>query len=335
MPTCQGVTKKGAPCKRLTKTTYCNWHRKEHESSRPKSKSKSRPKSRSRPKSSKSRPKPVRKTPPASRFNGHGVDYTDSGFLRALHEAVQAHFGGALAYLSQGQWGVTYVWQGRYIVKVEAYNMARRKLVSLLTEERSNLIRITHDGRFSHIVRVVLDAPDGSWEKFEYDGEAYTWTSMTLEHGGVPLQPHSMDEASAQRLLYHQLLPAANDVAQAGYTHGDINFGNLLIKDDGHVTLIDFGTAQKHWREPARDRPSGPKGTDDYSSLRGQQGYTLTYRDDLESMVYFALHLCGQLPWSNSGPAETLHMKQTLHAVPEWARREVLRFRAMEWDEHL
>jgi serine/threonine protein kinase len=93
------------------------------------------------------------------------------------------------------------------------------------------------------------------------------------------------------------------------YTHRDIKPANFMIQVDDHspnVFLIDFGLAQR-FCNPAtyvhiphtKDRST--IGTLPFMSINGQQGFTQSRRDDLESLAYTIIYSTrGSLPWGGS-----------------------------------
>ena len=95
----------------------------------------------------------------------------------------------------------------------------------------------------------------------------------------------------------------------AGFIHKDIKPDKFRIRDN-RVVLIDFGLASNFKREGQhiqRDR-FGFKGTPFYGSIRALQGYTLSRRDDIESVGYSLVHILNPLvkdvPWSQFDMAD-------------------------------
>lgn len=52
--------------------------------------------------------------------------------------------------------------------------------------------------------------------------------------------------------LIRQMAAALHHIHYAGYLHLDFKPENLLVREDGHVVLIDFDLIQKHGRSPVR-----------------------------------------------------------------------------------
>ena len=91
---------------------------------------------------------------------------------------------------------------------------------------------------------------------------------------------------------------------KAGYIHQDVKPDNFMIqlKDDGHrVRILDMGLVMEFMREGAHKTLGryGFQGTPRFGSMSGLDGYTLSRRDDLESMGYSIMHLIDKenIPW--------------------------------------
>ena len=94
------------------------------------------------------------------------------------------------------------------------------------------------------------------------------------------------------------------------------------------VFLIDFGLARPfrnpatylHLHKPYSKDPS-IIGTRPFTSINGQQGYTQSRRDDLESLAYTIIYSArGDLPWtsvSTSKDDKTILQKKKLITVEE------------------
>jgi len=79
------------------------------------------------------------------------------------------------------------------------------------------------------------------------------------------------------------------------------------------VFLIDFGLAQLfhnpatylHWPY-VKDHPI--ISTLPFTSINGQQGYTQSHHDDLESLAYTIIHSAhGDLPWTTVSASKDIH----------------------------
>ena len=99
------------------------------------------------------------------------------------------------------------------------------------------------------------------------------------------------------------MIDAVEQMHSAGFFHKDIKPDNFRIKDN-RVVLIDFGIALTLYKDNIhlkRER-FGFEGTPFYGSIRALQGYTLSRRDDIESVGYSLLYLLNPLvkdvPWA-------------------------------------
>ena len=84
--------------------------------------------------------------------------------------------------------------------------------------------------------------------------------------------------------------------------HQDIKPDNFAIGYQNlknNIFIFDFGLSKIFQPKPS-SKNNSLIGTIRYASLRAHQGETLSYRDDLESLVYMLIYLYqGKLPWQN------------------------------------
>jgi serine/threonine protein kinase len=90
----------------------------------------------------------------------------------------------------------------------------------------------------------------------EIDGRGYLLTSWCA--GGradaVAAEARSAGDRGALLALCRAIAGAYAHLHAQGIVHGDVHPGNVLVRGDGGVTLVDFGYAR-----PARERGPGPK----------------------------------------------------------------------------
>lgn len=110
-------------------------------------------------------------------------------------------------------------------------------------------------------------------------------------------------------IIAMQLLSTLRIVHESGFIHSDIKPENILLglpaSPEEHMSfLMDFGFSSSfidpHTKRHTKMRKHGScLGTPRYASLNVHKGYTLSRRDDLESVAYMLIFLMkGTLPWS-------------------------------------
>jgi casein kinase 1, delta len=105
------------------------------------------------------------------------------------------------------------------------------------------------------------------------------------------------------QLVYMQMIDAVEEMHSAGFFHKCIKPDHFRIKDN-RVILIDFGMSMNLYRYHShvqRDR-FGFDGIPFFGSIRSLQGYTMSRRDNIESVGYSLLYLLNPLvkdvPWA-------------------------------------
>ena len=75
----------------------------------------------------------------------------------------------------------------------------------------------------------------------------------------------------------------------------------ISMKDEHRVRILDMGLVMEFMRDGAHKSLGryGFQGTPRFGSMSGLDGYTLSRRDDLESMGYSIMHLIDKenIPW--------------------------------------
>ena len=106
-------------------------------------------------------------------------------------------------------------------------------------------------------------------------------------------------------LVFLQALECLKAVHHCEFVHRDIKPENFCVrKDDQNVlSIVDFGLCKRFKRDGKhikfRDKKS-LLGTPRYMSLNCHDGYELSRRDDIESLLYMVLCLLNPgLPWQN------------------------------------
>lgn len=106
-----------------------------------------------------------------------------------------------------------------------------------------------------------------------------------------------------------QLAAALQTVHAVGVLHRDIKPGNVMVRADGALALIDFGLA-KHWEIDVEMTATGQIfGTPYYMSPEQGHGRPLDARSDLYSLgVIFYEMLTGKKPYVGASPMGVIYM---------------------------
>lgn len=96
------------------------------------------------------------------------------------------------------------------------------------------------------------------------------------------------------------MLACLRSLHEAGFLHQDVKPDNYRVTKDGLVKIIDFGLLNEY-RVTGVHKPLGRfgfQGSPFFGSINSLRGYTLSRRDDLESLCYSIMYLIDyQTPW--------------------------------------
>lgn len=165
-------------------------------------------------------------------------------------------------------------------------------------------IKVLRSVRHSHLVRLLDHGQDeqGLFAVLEWiEGESL---ETRLSRGPLP-EPEA-------RALLKGLLAALQSLHAAGYMHGDVSAGNVMLSAGDHAVLIDLGNAGRlgeagagltgslHSMAPERFHHAPPGAATDWYAL-GVLGYQA---------------LCGQLPFEGETKAQVIAAHHRHWRVP-------------------
>ncbi|TNV81549.1 hypothetical protein FGO68_gene16835 [Halteria grandinella] len=149
----------------------------------------------------------------------------------------------------------------------------------------------------------------------------------------------------AIKALGLQMLSAIRHLHEKGVLHQDIKPQNFRVTEKGVVKLLDFRLAQKY-DDRNRHKPFGKfgiQGTPFFASISALQGFTLSRRDDIESLGFAIMHLIDpETPWAQCETIkEVLLQKQAflsmnLNNVPQhyyWIQKFIISAAKLKYTE--
>ena len=216
----------------------------------------------------------------------------------------------------------------RIAIKVLHADVTKRpRLITELRREFQHLQALSHP----HIVRV---------HEFDRDGDLAFFTMEYLS-GALLTRVLAAGESSAMRRSY--ALAIIRDVGAAvayaherGVVHGDLNPGNIFIKDDGVVRVLDFGASHQlrraPWTSDVDDQPISAASSG-YASCQVLEGEVADTRDDAYGLACTAYALLtGKHPFDGDSALKARTARRTPDRPTglngrQWnALREGLRF---------
>jgi serine/threonine protein kinase len=152
------------------------------------------------------------------------------------------------------------------------------------------------------------------YEIDEHDGRSF----IVMERvEGVNLKM----KMARQSLPCEEIVNITTQIARAleaahaqGIVHRDIKPGNIMVTDQGHVKVLDFGLARRFQRDASSAEesdgstiPGRPVGTANYMAPERILQLPLDGRSDLFSLGVVMYEMgSGRLPFAGSSPSETV-----------------------------
>jgi serine/threonine-protein kinase len=191
--------------------------------------------------------------------------------------------------------------------------VALKFLPAELKEDPQWLVRFRHEAKIvaalSHPNIVTIHSID--------EAEEQLFLSMELVKG-VTLDQLTPAGGMSLKSFFGLAIAIADAVGAAheqGVTHRDLKPGNIMLRDDGHLKILDFGMARPVEQPPVSDSSEvttttlptygALEGTIPYMSPEQVKGQSLDHRSDLFSLgVVFYEMLLGARPFAGETVAE-------------------------------
>jgi len=161
-------------------------------------------------------------------------------------------------------------------------------------------------GRVSHpnVIRILDHDRDADGSPFLVMDHARGITAGQLvdAHGPLPI--------ARVRVLARQLFDGLTAIHTAGIIHADLSSHNLIIDDDDHLTIIDFGLARTAMSQA--NAGGLVAGTPEFMALELFGGADPTIGSDIYAvgMILYEM-LVGSTPFRRASPKQILHLQMT------------------------
>lgn len=240
-------------------------------------------------------------------FRGRSAEGVLSDVLKELGPGRQINQYRIITKAGEGGMGVVY--------KAEDESLRRNVALKLCHPSYSSVEMIRKRLKREAVAAASLDHPriTAVYEMFEHSGQL----ALVLEWiDGTTLKELLVDQG---RLDWKKLVPWLIEACEGlqtahekGIVHRDIKSSNLMITDDGHAKITDFGLAKCIEAESMRMTELTGEGdilgTVAYMSPEQAKGEPLDHRTDLFSLgVVMFECLTGKLPFHRDNAAAMLH----------------------------
>lgn len=187
--------------------------------------------------------------------------------------------------------------------------VALKVLSTKLTQDETFKERFRREGKHA----AALEHPNivPVYDSGEQDGALYL--AMRLVEGTNLAELIQMRGVSADRMieLLRPIAGALDSAHAAGLIHRDVKPQNILITDDGHPYLADFGVA-KGSNTLGLTATGGFLGSVNYASPEQIKGLTLTPASDIYALTAVLYHcLTGEVPYARETDAGIMHAHLT------------------------
>lgn len=207
-------------------------------------------------------------------------------------------------------------------IKVENFGkMSRPQLEYEMRVYKNMLRKITpeHRDRIPMIYNFVEEAPAPLHKSLVMDRMSFNLMELFDSYQsdvdrGLRTKPFSPKDVY---LVFLQAMDCLKAVHQCEFVHRDIKPENFCIRSNNQnvLCIVDFGLCKRYTREGRHIKFKDKKsllGTPRYMSLNCHDGYELSRRDDIESLLYMVLCLTNPgLPWQNVKVEKGSNPRQT------------------------
>lgn len=177
--------------------------------------------------------------------------------------------------------------------------------------------------RFLHEYEIIADLGHPNIVSIYDFGVSDDHAHIAMEYlpGGDLEQKLRTAVTESEALDYtRQIASALDNLHSVGILHRDLKPGNIMLREDGSIALIDFGLAQRMQREPANTGIEEIFGTPCYMSPEQGRGKYADARSDLYALgIILCEMLTGKKPFGGSDPMSIIfnHSEAPIPVLPD------------------